>query len=173
MKGINENIKTDVYQAIGAAYNQGVRSVKRVISGKPFIKSMNGEETEIIIANTAIKHIICITAENFGIIPSEITKYIELDKSLNLVPYSVNIYDLDIITQECTSYHEFLDYLEFRENNHTLISTMDELDVFGFYKKHGNIKLKMSCDELLITDYTQLFDSKYSAKDKDFLQKYR
>lgn len=173
LKGINDNIKTDVYQAIGAAYNQGVRSIKRVISGKPFIKSMNGEENEIIIADTVVKHIICITAENFGIIPSEITKYIELDKSLNIVPFPVNIYDLDIITQECGSYHEFLDYLEFRKNNHTLISTMDELDVFGFYKKHGNIKLKMNCDELLITDYTQLFDAKYTTKDKDFLQKYR
>lgn len=54
-----------------------------------------------------------------------------------------------------------------------LISAIDELDVFGYYKKHGNQKIEMDVTEFVITDYTQEFDSKYQKKDKDFLQKYK
>jgi hypothetical protein len=49
---------------------------------------------------------------------------------------------------------------------------MDELDVFGFFKQHGGQELKVDCDELHITAYTQQFDRKYMKKDKEFLQKY-
>lgn len=172
LKGVNENIKNDVYQAIGIAYNQGIRSIKRVIDGKAFVECVDGIENEVYIADTAIKHIICITAENFGIIPSEITKYVEMDKETDIIPYTVNIYDLDIITQECSSYKEFLGYLNFRKINQELVSAVDELDVFGFYKKHGNKKIQIKGNELMITDFTRQFDAKYTVRDKVFLQKF-
>jgi len=162
-----------VYKAIGAAYAQGVRSIKRIQDGKSFIECVNGTEQEVHIDDTAVKYIICVTAENFGIIPSEIAKYVEIDKVINIVPYVVNIYDLDIITQECDSYEEFLGYLNFRQINHKLISAVDELDVFGFYKEHGNREIEIEGDELHITAYTKLFDRKYVKKDKEYLQNYK
>lgn len=170
LKGINEDIKKDVYKAIGAAYEQGVRSIKRVQEGKAFTVCVGGTEQEVHIDDTEVKYIICVTAEHFGIIPSDITKYVEIDKNLSLVPYVVNIYDLDIITQECASYKEFLEYLHFRQTNHQLISSIDELDVFGFYKEHGNKKIEIDGDELHITSYTQRFDKKYMKKDKEYLR---
>ncbi len=173
LNGSNDDIKKDVYKAIGAAYDQGVRSIKRVQDGKTFIKYVEETAQEVHIDDTAVKYIVCVTAENFGIIPSEITKYIEIDKNISVVPYVVNIYDLDIITQECNSYEEFLGYLNFRQINHNIISSLDELNVFGFYKEHGNIEIKTKGDELYITDYTQRFDRKYIHKDKEFLQKYK
>lgn len=172
LKGINDAIKKDVYKAIGVAYNQGIRSIKRVQEGKAFIECLNEKEQEVHINNTAVKYIVCVTAENFGIIPSEITKYIEIDKNICIVPYVVNIYDFDIITQECNSYQEFLDYLNFRQINHKIISSLDELDIFGFYKRYGNRKIKIQSNELHITSYTQGFDRKYAHKDKEFLQRY-
>lgn len=173
LKGINENIKNDVYQAIGVAYNQGIRSIKRVKDGKAFVECIDGTETEIYIADTTVKHIICVTAENFGIIPSEVTKYVEIEEQIDVIPYTVNIYDLDIITQECSSYKEFLGYLNFRKINQELVSAIDELDVFGFYKKHGNKKIQIKGNELMITDYTRQFDAKYTVRDKVFLQKFK
>lgn len=173
LKGINEDIKKDVYKAIGAAYEQGVRSIKRVQDGKSFTVCAGRTEQEVHIDDTAVKFIICVTAENFGTIPSEITKYVEIDKNINIIPYVVNIYDLDIITQECHSYKEFFGYLNFRQINHQLISAVDELDVFGFYKEHGNKKIEIEGDEFNITAYTQQFDKKYMEKDKEHLQKYK
>jgi hypothetical protein len=157
LKGINDDIKKDVYKAIGMAYAQGVRSIKRIQDGKAFIECVDGTEQEVHIDNTAVKYIVCVTAENFGLIPSEITRYVEIDKVINIVPYVVNIYDLDIITQECNSYEEFLRYLNFRQINYKLISAVDELDVFGFYKEHGNKKIEIEGGELYITAYTQQF----------------
>ena len=141
--------------------------------GKIFIEQIGKTNRKVKIDNTPIKYIVCVTAENFGIIPSEVIKYIEIDKSISIVPYVVNIYDLDIITQECNSYEEFIEYLNFRQMNHKLISAIDELDVFGFYKGYGNKYNTIECDELHITAYTKEFDRRYMNKDREFLQKYK
>jgi hypothetical protein len=168
IKGLHESIKTDVYQAIGAAYAQAVRSIERVQEGKKFVTT-SGEE--IVIDDISSKYIICVTAENFGIIPSEIQDYIEIDDSLG-TPYVVNVYDLDIITKECDSYEEFIHYIEFRKQNHEVISTLDELDAFGFFKKNGNVKISIDADELMLTDFTADFDKKYKTEDKKVFQEF-
>lgn len=113
IKGLHESIKTDVYQAIGAAYSQAVRSIERVQEGKKFVTPA---AEEIVIDDISSKYIVCVTAENFGIIPSEIQDYIEIDDDLG-IPYVVNVYDLDIITKECELYEEFIRYIEFRKKN--------------------------------------------------------
>lgn len=168
IKGLHESIKSDVYQAIGAAYSQAVRSIERVQEGKKFVTN-SGDEIEI--ENNSSKCIVCVTAENFGIIPSEIDEYIEIDKTLG-IPYVVNIYDLDIITQECESYEELIQYIEFRKKNFEVISTLDELDAFGFFKKNGNITVSIDADELFLTDFTAEFDVKYKINDKKVFQEF-
>ncbi|HUM85158.1 MAG TPA: hypothetical protein PLN48_15575 [Lachnospiraceae bacterium] len=168
IKGLHESIKTDVYQAIGAAYSQAVRSIERVQAGKKFV-TVSGDE--IVIENSSSKYIVCVTAENFGIIPSEIDEYIEIDETFG-IPYVVNIYDLDIITQECESYYEFIQYIEFRKQNYKILSTLDELDAFGYFKKKGNTTITVDADEFVITDFTAVFDKKYKAKDKQVFQEF-
>ena len=168
IKGLHENIKTDVYQAIGAAYLQAIRSIERVQEGKKFVTESG---VELTINDISAKYIVCVTAENFGIIPSEIDEYLEINK-LHGIPYVVNIYDLDIITQECNSYEEFIQYIEFRKKNYDLISVIDELDAFGFFKKNGGKKVSINADELMLTDFTQEFDKKYSEKDKKLFQEF-
>ena len=168
IRGLHESIKTDVYQAIGAAYEQAVRSIERVQEGKKFVTT-SGEEIEI--DDIASKYIVCVTAENFGIIPSEIQDYIEIDNVLG-IPYVVNVYDLDIITRECKSYEEFIQYIEFRKKNYDVISELDELDAFGFFKKNGNVKISIDADELMLTDYTSDFDKKYKLEDKKVFQEF-
>lgn len=168
IKGLHESIKTDVYQAIGAAYEQTVRSIERVQEGKKFV-TQSGEE--LAIDDVSSKYIVCVTAENFGIIPSEIQDYIKIDDKLG-ISYVVNIYDLDIITKECKSYEEFIQYIEFRKKNNAVISTLDELDVFGFFKKNGNMKISINADELMLTDFTADFDKKYKLEDKKVFQEF-
>ena len=162
IKGLRESVKTDVYQAIGAAYSQAVRSIKRVQEGKKFTTSSG---VEINIDDVSSKYIVCVTAENFGIITSKINDYIEIDNDLG-IPYVVNVYDLDIITKECESYEEFIQYIKFRKKNYDVISALDELDAFGFFKKNGNIKISIDADELLLNDFTAEFNKKYKIEGK-------
>jgi hypothetical protein len=166
IKGLHENIKSDVYKAIGAAYSQAVRSIERVQEGKKFVTNA-GDEVEI--KNNSSKYIVCVTAENFGIIPSEIDEYIEINDTLG-IPYVVNIYDLDIITQECKSYEELIQYIEFRKKNFEIISTLDELDAFGFFKENGNITITVSEDKLVPIDFTAKFYAKYKVYDQKVFQ---
>lgn len=84
----------------------------------------------------------------------------------------MNIYDLDIITQECESYNEFIQYIEFRKKNYAILSTLDELDAFGYFKKNGNTSISIDGDELFLTDFTAEFDEKYKAKDKQVFQEF-
>ncbi len=111
IRGIHESIMTDVYQAIGAAYSQGVRSIERVKEGKKFLTESG---KEIVIPDVGKKYVVCVTIENFGIIPSEIDEYISIDENVG-VPYVVNVYDFDIITQECDSYAELIEYIVERQ----------------------------------------------------------
>ena len=47
----------------------------------------------------------------------------------------------------------------FRKKNHEVISTLDELDAFGFFKKNGNVKISIDADGLMLTDFTADFDN--------------
>lgn len=79
---------------------------------------------------------------------------------------------MDIITRECKSYKEFIEYIEFRKKNYDVISTLDELDAFGFFKKNGNVKISIDADDLMLTDYTSDFDKKYKLEDKKVFQEF-
>ncbi len=54
IRGIHESLMKDVYQAIGAAYTQGVRLIKRVKEGKKFI-TKSGEK--LVIPNEGKKYV--------------------------------------------------------------------------------------------------------------------
>ncbi|MBU3130276.1 hypothetical protein [Clostridium tagluense] len=172
LKGITGSLKKDVYQAIGAAYSQGIPSIEWVQDGKSFFEIINGEEREITLNNSPIKLIICVTAENFGIIPSEIYNYVEIDEDTSIVPYVVNIYDFDIVTQECSDFNELVSYLQFRQENNQILSSMDELDVLGFFKVNGNEKIKLNADVLMVTDFTKRFDKKYKKYNQELFAKF-
>ncbi|MEG0577739.1 MAG: hypothetical protein RR500_07755 [Bacilli bacterium] len=84
----------------------------------------------------------------------------------------MNIYDLDIITQECFNYVEFIEYLDFRNQNSHIISSVDELDIFGYFKINGGGKIIIDVNELHITDYTREFDLKYKKKTHELFNQY-
>ncbi|WP_097015329.1 hypothetical protein [Anaerocolumna aminovalerica] len=144
LKGKIESLQTDIKQAIGKAYEQGVRSIKYLESGRPFIFETDsvlgtqGEPNiEITLNNSSKKYILCVNIENFGVIPSEIEKYVSIDANLDVIPLSINLYDLEIISMECKSKMEFLSYLEFRKLNNTFLTSNDELDMFALFKKRA------------------------------------
>ena len=154
------SIKDDVYKAIGKAYEQAVRSIKHLEGGGVFIHETDAGDKEVYLDNTTWKFPMCIMAENFASIPSEIYNYLNISND-KLIPYAVNIYDLDIITRECTSKEEFISYLLFRQMNIQKLTSMDELDFFGYFKQNGLVKITADADEVWAMSYTEDFDKKY------------
>jgi hypothetical protein len=172
MRSLADSIEADIYKAIGIAYEQAVRSIKYIVQGKRFYKVVNKKQKEIKLDNTDRKYIICVTAENFGVIPSKIHEYVDFDKTVPIVPYVVNIYDLDIITQECVDFRQFINYLEFRKENSDIVSSVDELDIFGYFIANGGEKISIDADELAITNYTREFDKKFKKKNHEFFNQF-
>lgn len=159
LRGNLDAIKDDVYKAIGKAYEQSIRTIEHLNNGGIFVDE---NDNEVIIKNTTWKFPCSIMMDNFTSIPSEIYSYLQLSKN-QLIPYAVNIYDLDIVTRECHSSEEFVQYMIFRQMNIEKLSAMDELDFFGYFKEHGINKITLDADEVWAISYTEAFDKKYYA----------
>lgn len=165
LHGQVDALKKDVFDAIGKAYEQAIRSVQHINENGVFVNS-DGDKVELV--NTAWKFPVCVMAENFVSIPSEIYNYIDV-KEEYLLPYAVNIYDLDIITRECVSKEEFISYMLFRQMNLRKLSAMDELDIFGYFKRNG--MKEIACDEnaeIWATEYTEEFDRRYNDENREW-----
>lgn len=165
LNGNIDSIKKDVKQAIGNAFQQALRSIRYVEDGKEFLSSSS---QKIKLKNTSSKYVVCVTAEHFGNVPSETTFYNLIDSQAHLRPYIVNIFDLDIITQECSSIEDFLSYLDFRAQHIDLFTSFDELDIFGYYKSNPEIPSDADC--LVPLNYASNFDRKYEAQNSAFKQ---
>lgn len=159
LRGNLDAIKDDVYKAIGKAYEQSIRTIEHLNSGGVFIDQ---NDNEVNVNSTTWKFPCSIMMDNFTSIPSEIYSYLQLSKN-QLIPYAVNIYDLDIVTRECNSSEEFVQYMIFRQMNIEKLSAMDELDFFGYFKEHGINKITLDADEVWAISYTDEFDKKYYA----------
>lgn len=86
LKGDAMSLRKDINQAIGIAYEQAIRSIKWLKNGGSFVQEDNNKEIEIVLKNTKYNFVICVTAENFGIVPFEIYNYISIDKEVAIVP---------------------------------------------------------------------------------------
>ena len=159
LRGNLDAIKDDVYKAIGKAYEQSVRTIEHLNNGGAFVDE---NDNEVNINNTAWNFPCSIMMDNFTSIPSEIYNYLQLSEN-QLIPYAVNIYDLDIVTRVCNSSEEFVQYMIFRQMNIEKLSAMDELDFFGYFKKHGVNKITLDADEVWAISYTDEYDKKYYA----------
>lgn len=146
LKGDIKSLRKDINQAIGIAYDQAIRSIKWVDGGGTFIQETDKEDIEIALQKTKYYFVMCVTAENFGVVPFEVYNYIQIDKDVIIVPLVINIYDLEIVTRECRTREEFIDYLMFRKTNSQILFSVDELDVFGLYQRNGNIKIDIDAD---------------------------
>jgi len=169
LQGNLERMEIDIYEAIGYAYEQGIRTAKWIENGGDFYQENNNMTRTIKVLKQKENYILCITVEQFGIVSSEIAKYISIDKEANLVPIVINLFDLDIITRECTTLIQFLEYLKFRSDNINKITFFDELDAFEYFRYNG---YSMITDELFISEHTQKLDEKYEIEDMEWFSKY-
>lgn len=161
LQGELEKIDKDVHDAIGKAYEQAIRTLEWIQSSGDFEIETRKGISKLTLTKPKKYFIICITAENFGCIPYDIEKYINIDMDLQIIPAVINIYDLEIILKESSSYTDFISYLEFRNKNYKQMLAVDELDVFGFYKSCPNTNFPKDNASLFPSFYSEMFDEKY------------
>lgn len=173
LRGKLESIEKDFEDAIGKAYEQAVRTHNWIL---------NENEFELVESDDKIKKIklkkaqnflkICIVADHFGWIPSNIKDYIKIEDNKEL-PLVINIYDLDILTKEAKSFEEFIRYLNFRRDFQDKIISIDELEIFCASKDDKSLYEKAIDKDIVFVDgYTEKIDKKYYIESSKWLMKY-
>jgi hypothetical protein len=170
LKGDKTALEKDFEQAIGIAYKQAMRTIKWMKQNNDFILEDTGEIIKLI--NTKYKLVFCVMVENFGVVPFEIYNYMTIDADVPIIPIVMNIYDFEIVINECKTKEDFVNYLLFRLNNYQLLSSVDELDFLGMYLEKGNFEFIASADTVMITDYSGKFDRKYNDVNQKWLKEY-
>ena len=173
LKGKLESIEKDFQDAIGKAYEQAIRTEKWIMDGKEFeLDQAKGSSKVVNLNKTKQNFKLCIVAENFGWIASNISDYIKVEDKKDL-PLVLNIYDLDIITKEVKDYKEFIKYLEFRNKYQDEVAFIDELEMFCAFKDEAFKDNKdEEIDKVFIDGFTEALDGKYGNESKKFLTNY-
>lgn len=174
LKGKLESIEKDFQDAIGKAYEQAIRTENWIMDGNEFeLDQAKGNSSKIKLNKTKQNFKLCIVADNFGWIASNISDYIEVDDKKDL-PIVLNIYDLDIITKEVKDYKEFIKYLEFRNKYQDEVAFIDELEMFCAFKDETFKENKdEEIDKVFIDGFTEELDGKYGNESKKFLTNYK
>ncbi|PFF75825.1 hypothetical protein CN341_19705 [Bacillus cereus] len=165
---IKRDFKSD--GGIQKAYNQG-KKLKDLLNQNEIITLYNKEGEEVVTLNSKdIKkiHIICVTAENFGIIASNLSYLLEKEES-ELYPFAVNLYDLELIVDyikfKSLGEKSFVDYLNFRQLYHKKFIATDELDIFGYFLSKPDYKIFREQDIIFVSpENADIIDEMYFSR---------
>lgn len=169
LKGNLNSIENDVNAAILEANKQAERTYHYIENRKKIYKlNRNGNYEQVYLRNSSEYIKICVVADHFGWIPSNISDYLESDN----LPLVINIFDLDLLTKEAKDYRELLKYLVMRRNHFGKFQSIDELEIFWAYKD-GNIPDMLEDDTIIVFDsHTTDMDQKYYENEFDWLMNY-
>lgn len=169
LKGNLESIKSDFKDAIQNAYNQACRTEQHIVEGYIF-KDKVGNELKLAKPNKVLK--VCIVAENFGYLSTDLTYLLEVQEKGDY-PIVINIYDLDIITKEAKTPAILIEYFNKRVEQNGKVHCVDELEFFESILGKNELDLERENTQYALTGYTQEIDAKYYERDKEFFLKYR
>lgn len=165
-------VATNLKRLVIEAHSQGLRV-------KKFIKSNNIASFEYQNERKAIEIeykknqtrfiLINVTLEPLNSFSSNLRNIESLGLfSKSDFPWSINLFELDIVTQVLNSPAIFIHYLERRlkAQEENIFSAFDELTFLGFYLEHGNFNLTSKDGSkpmkiVLDTEFLDVFDKHY------------
>jgi hypothetical protein len=146
-RGGIKRIATDIGRIVADAYEQGLKTKEFIESesiakfedskGNVVLELRNNQKLNFILINVTYEPLI-------GFSPSlKKLQKLGLFKN-NEFPWSVNLFDLDIITRHVETPSIFIHYIESRlkTQEEEIIQSPDELTYFGFYLQFGTFRLE-------------------------------
>lgn len=167
---IRDHFKSN--KGIQRAYEQANKIRGRLAKGEAVQLYDNSGRLKVTIMPQEIDSIycICVTREDFG--PLAVDLSLLLDKAKDdSYPWAVNILDLENLIDAWNYFgwggEKFCEYLEQRERLHGRVLASDELEVAGFFIKHGSLNwiLEAGGDSCFLPpDYSDVFDQIYLTR---------
>lgn len=142
-RGGMDSLRDSLKAIVRKAYRQGT-NVRDYIKSAPNVNFEDENGNVVLIINYKPDNeffFVNVTFENLGMIATNLKKLDALGLfTENEYPWSVNIYDLDIVTDLITEPAYFIHYLEqrIRAQNQDIFESAEEIDFLGYYFKIGN-----------------------------------
>ena len=164
--------KEDVKKQINEPFEQSKRALD-YIKSKPKVEFRNREtNTSLSIREEDFKNIILInvTADSFSEFTTDLNVLKSWDPELlkgDVYPWSVNIYDLLVVTDLLENADDFIDYVSerVRLSKDNDIKSIDELDYLGYYLQNGSLTKEKDVEGKtipMIIGYSEKIDEWYS-----------
>ncbi|MCA9828197.1 MAG: hypothetical protein KC444_07400 [Nitrosopumilus sp.] len=168
------SLEHSLKKIIKKAYDQAV-NVRMYIESKDLVEFENKKGEVILTINSKETNFeffyINVTLENLGSIGTNL-KELDVLKSFtkNEYPWSVNLYDLDIISDCIPEPAYFIHYLEQRikAQNQNIFHSVEEIDFLGYYHKVGNFYREL-LDPDLKASHISIAPEYYDVLDKHYL----
>ena len=155
-QGDYEKIKSDFGDAIQSAYKQACRTEEAILNGETF-RDDTGRTFNFPNPQNIYK--LCVTLDTFGNLSTQLQYLLKRDQ--DYYPLACNIFDLDIITKECSDQKEFLSYLEMRSKEHASNNSVDELDYFMQFKMRTRLENNQFSEvDMIVNLFNQMVSSK-------------
>ncbi|ONN27472.1 hypothetical protein XJ44_03955 [Thermosipho affectus] len=170
LKGNEQRLKTDLKKLTEEAFRQGKRVIEYIKSSKSatFIRK-SGKKLQIESSNYSSFYVINVTLETLMNLATNLK---ELQKfglfSENEFPWSVYLFDLDIITRHVEYPSIFIHYLKERlkAQKENIFQSFDELSFFAWYLEKGNFQVETlknyeKPDSIILHSWIDIFDDYY------------
>lgn len=153
------------------AYTQG-SNVRDYINSQQTVKFQD-EQKNTVLELTLIPEneffFINVTTENLGLIGTNLKRLDILDLFTDdEYPWSVNIYDLDTVSDCISEPAYFIHYLEqrIRAQKQDIFEAVEEIDFLGYYYKNGNFYTELvasghTTSIMISPDFYQILDNCY------------
>ena len=154
------------------AFDQGNRIRRQLESGEA-VNLYNGERervTTIEPAELERTRVVCVTRDDFGPLAVYLSLLLEKDGG-DPYPWAINILDLRTLVDAWDYFewdaNQLIRYLDLRVALHEKVFATDELEVAGFFVKHGGLEPLVAADAdriQLDSSYSDVFDDIYRAR---------
>jgi SEC-C motif len=158
---------------IQGAFNQAIRIQRKLRKGEKV--ELFGEKRNLLMTllPNEIKNIycICLTRDDFGPLATDLSLLLEKDSS-EPFPWVIDIFSLETFFTAWKYFnwnpYKFCEYLNQRKNLHGKIVSGDELEVAGFFIKHGTLDylvkmFKEGVNKIVLNhEYSDVFDEIYA-----------
>jgi len=115
-------------------------------------------------------YLICVTRDNFGVLATDLSLLLQKADDEDY-PWVLNILDLQALLEAWQYFkwgpQELCEYLDGRIRLHRKIFASDELDVAGYFVRHGDFHhlLELNADRIVLEpDYSKVFDQIYMTR---------
>lgn len=162
-------LKQNFDRVIGKAHEQAARTRRRLLAGETLSFFTKQGEPLVVIDGSRVSKVwtICVTADDFGPLARDMST--TLDKAVDEVfPWAVMINDLENFLSAFTPLGieraDFYKFLSERPTLHGRVEFGDELEVAGYFMKHGTLRsLDNGPDRRTLVDarYSDIFDELY------------